>query len=351
MRFLLFALLPVLTGCSTAGYLLDTSIGQIKLFNKARPVNEVLASPYTSPATVHGIEVVNQAKAFAGSDLGMKITKNYETFVQLDAPCLSWAVSASDPIELVEKKWKFPIVGEVPYLGFFTKEGAEKEAARLKEKETPSPDTWVRCVPAFSSLGWFADPLYSSMINGKDHQIVELIVHESLHATVWVGNSVDFNEKLANFVGLEGSVRWMEKQKGEAGVAMVREEVRGEKVFADFMHSAVERYKKTVKDLPAKEKFYRELLADYEAFVKDKQKMLKFTPVPAKFAGWNNAALMAYGNYYSDMSVFEALLKKCEANLGRFVGWIKSEQSKGDSGFKSDPEAYLKKLVGAGDCT
>ncbi len=180
MRYAALFLLPFLSGCSTAGYLLDTSIGQIKLFNKARPVSEVLASPYTPPATIHGIEVVRQAKKFAGADLGMKITKNYETFVQLDAPCLSWAVSASDPLELVEKKWKFLIVGEVPYLGFFTKEGAEKEAARLKAASTPSPDTWVRCVPAFSSLGWFADPLYSSMINGKDHQIVELIVHESL---------------------------------------------------------------------------------------------------------------------------------------------------------------------------
>jgi predicted aminopeptidase len=205
-------------------------------------------------------------------------------------------------------------------------------------------------VPAFSSLGWFADPLYSSMIKGRDHDIVELIVHESLHATVWVGNSVDFNEKLANFVGLEGSVRWMEKEKGAAGVAMVREEVRGEKVFADFMHQSVERYKKTVKSLPEKEKFYRELLADYEAFVKGRQKSLKFTPVPAKFANWNNAALMAYGNYYSDMSVFEALLKKCGDNLGRFVTWVKTEKDKGDASFKEDPEAYLKKLVDTASC-
>jgi len=351
MRFLAgLVLLFVLSSCSTAGYLAETGLGQWKLFNRARPLEEVLASPPTSPSTVHGIRIVRQAKAFAGQELGMKVTKNYETFVALDAPCVSWAVSASDPIELKEKKWKFPIVGEVPYLGFFTKEAAEKEAARLREKEAPVPDTWVRCVPAFSSLGWFADPLYSSMITGKDHQIVELIVHESLHATIWVGDSVDFNEKLANFVGLEGSLRWMEKEKGAAGVALVREEVRGEKVFADFMQASIDRYKATVKTTEMKEAFYRDLLSTYDAFVKDRQRSSKFTPVPAKFTNWNNAALLAYGNYYSDMSVFEKLLAKCDANLGRFVGWIKSLQEKGEPAFRADPEAYLSSVAGEGIC-
>ncbi len=175
-------------------------------------------------------------------------------------------------------------------------------------------------------------------------------MHESLHATVWVGDSVDFNEKLANFVGLEGSVRWMEKEKGANGVALVREEVRGEKVFADFMQASIDRYKANVKNLEAKEKFYKELLSTYEAFVRERAKTLKFTAVPAKFTGWNNASLLAYGNYYSDMSVFEALLKKCGADLGRFVGWIKAEQEKGERGFKEDPEASLKKLAEAGVC-
>ena len=95
--------------------------------------------------------MVRKAKTFAVQDLGLKATHNYESFVQLDAPCVSWAVSASHPLELKEKTWSFPIVGEVPYLGFFTKEAAEKKAQSLEEGESPRPDTWVRCVPAFSS--------------------------------------------------------------------------------------------------------------------------------------------------------------------------------------------------------
>ena len=346
MRWLF--LCSLLSGCSSAGYLVETGIGQWKLFNRARPVEEVLKSPYTPEASRRGIEVVKKAKSFAVSELGLHATRNYETFVQLDAPCVSWAVSASHPLKLEEKKWKFPIVGEVPYIGYFAKEKAEAKAKEIEKEE--ALDTWVRCVPAFSSLGWFSDPLYSSMINGKDHHIAELVVHESLHATVWVSGGVDFNEKLANFVGLEGSVRFAEKAGGAAGAEAVRDEVRGEKVFADFMKSAVERYKASVKSIEDKSSFYRGLGASYAAFVESRRKGgEKFTPIPAKLEGWNNAALLAYSNYYSDYSVLERMLKACGGDLGRFVAWIEGEQKKGAAEFKKAPEVYLSGIAG-GPC-
>jgi predicted aminopeptidase len=345
MRTLILIGALLLQGCSTASYLVETGVGQWKLFNRARPVTEVLASPNTPEKTRHGIEMVKKAKAFAVTDLGLHATKNYETFVQLDGPCVSWAVSASQPIALEEKKWKFPIVGEIPYLGFFTKAAADQEARRLEATETPKPDTWVRCVPAFSSLGWFSDPLYSSMLSGKDHHIVELVVHESLHATVWVSGSVDFNEKLANFVGLEGSVRYMEKEHGPAGAEQVRSEVKGEKVFADFMKDAVSRYKSSVKTLQDKQTFYGELSSRYSALVGERRKQDPKLSAPAvKLDDWNNAALLAYANYYSDYATLEKMLQACGNNLGRFVSWIETIQKQGDKDFKTTPEIYLSKL-------
>lgn len=341
----LLVLFFLLQGCSSAGYLVETGLGQWRLFNRARPVNEVLASPYTPEGVRHGIQLVGKAKAFAVSELGLRATKNYETYVQLDGPCVSWAVSAAHPLRLEERKWRFPIVGEIPYIGFFTKERAEAEARKIREGENPSPDTWVRCVPAFSSLGWFPDPLYSSMLNGKDHHVVDLVVHESLHATVWVKGSVDFNEKLANFVGLEGSLRYARKSNGEGGVAAIRAEVQGQKVFADFMKETVDRYRTSVKSTEDKQAFYRELAARYDAFVKARQKFgMAFTPLPAKLDNWNNAALLAYANYYSDYSVLERMLGACGGDLGRFVAWIARVQERGDAAFRAGPEAYLASL-------
>jgi predicted aminopeptidase len=346
---LLVALLSFfLVSCSGASYLVENGMGQWRLFNRARPVADVLQSPHINDSIKADIRVVAKAKDFAVREFGLKATKNYEQYVQLEEPCVIWAVAAAHPLELTEKKWKFPIVGEVPYLGFFKKESAEAEAARLK-KENPTPDTWVRCVPAFSSLGWFPDPLYSSMIKGRERDIAELVIHESLHATVWVKSSVDFNEKLASFVGLEGSLRYAEKTGGKAALAQAKKEVAGEKLFGEFMKAAEQEYRERVKDSAAKEIFYRDIGARYEQFLA-KRKADSFVKLKANFNGWNNAAFLAYLNYYSDYSVFEAMLKKCGDDLGRFVRWIVLEEEKATGRFESAPEEHLAEIVKVSSC-
>ena len=238
---LLVLLIPLfLSACSSTAYLVDAGVGQWKLFNRERPVQEVLASPYTPKATKDAILTVMNAKKFAVEGLGLKATKNYSSYVQLDAEFVSWAVSASDALKLEEKKWKFPIVGEIPYLGFFQKEKAEKFANKMAEAN-PKPDIWIRGVPAFSSLGWFSDPLYSSMIIGGERDIADVVIHESLHATIWVGDSVDFNEKLANFVGLEGSLRYLQQNHPEE-VNKAKKLVAGAKYDDQYLGKAVRWY-------------------------------------------------------------------------------------------------------------
>lgn len=332
-------------------YVVENGVGQWRLFNRARPVEEVLKSPRTSETTRAAIRVVGKAKHFAVKELGLSATKNYETFVQLDSPCVVWAVSAAHPLALEEKKWKFPFVGEVPYLGFFQKGSADEEAARIRAEEQPTPDTWVRCVPAFSSLGWFSDPLYSSMLKGTERDIAELVIHESLHATVWVGNSVDFNEKLANYVGLEGSLRYISREKGDDAWKEAKLIVAGEKLFGDFMNEMVSFYKSSVRDEAAKKEFYGSLPRRYETFLDKKRKEgFLFKSMEAKMANWNNAALLTYANYYSDFSVFEAMLAKCGGDLPRFVRWISEEQKKTER-FRSAPEEHLAELVKSSSCT
>lgn len=349
MRILVIPILLFLSSCSGLSYLAENGVGQWRMFNRARPVEEILASPHTSEATRKAILTVREAKSFA-LHLGLKATSSYESFVPLDGPCVVWAVSAAHPLELTEKMWKFPVVGEVPYLGFFKKDSAEKEAARLRREENPSPDTWVRCVPAFSSLGWFSDPLYSSMLKGKDRDIAELVIHESLHATVWVGDSVDFNEKLANFVGLEGSLRYAERHGGAEALAVAKREVAGEKLFGDFLFAEVAAFRAGVKTLEQKEAFYSGLSQRYQTFLAGKKGQLDFTPLEAKLAGWNNAALLAFVNYYSDFSVFEKMLQACGGDLRRFVAWIVAEKEKGTGRFGSAPEEHLAEIVKESSC-
>lgn len=348
-RFSLWLILLSLSGCSGVSYIAENGLGQWRMFNRARPLAEVLASPRTTDPVRKAILLVKEAKEFAVRDLGLRATKNYETYVQLDAPCVVWAVSAADPLELKEKKWRFPIVGEIPYLGYFKKASAEAQAKRFAD-ESPVPDTWVRCVPAFSSLGWFSDPLYSSMLYKNSRDTVEVVIHESLHATVWVGDNVDFNEKLANFVGLEGSLEFVKKNQGEAALADAKKEVAGEKVFADFMKATVARYKAEVRNLEQKKVFYGGLTQAYADFVKATSRQRSFSPLPVKLAGWNNAALMAYGNYYSDYSLFDKMLSQCGGSVQRFVAWIAAEHEKDKKAFKTAPEEQMRKLADGAGC-
>lgn len=338
-----------LSSCSGASYMVETGVGQWKLFNRSRPVDEVMESPQTSDETRHAIDLVKKTKFFAVKELGLKATNNYTSFVDVGGPCVSWAVSASHPLLLEEKKWKFPIVGEVPYLGFFKKESAEKEAKRLATNEDPHPDVWVRCVPAFSSLGWFSDPLYSSMLKGKDRDVIDTVIHESLHATVWVGDSVDFNEKLANFVGLEGSLRYIEKAFGSEALKQAKKEVMGEKLFGDFLNDTVAAYKAEVKTMEQKNDFYAHLPQRYKNYLaKKKASGLDFQAMEARLEGWNNAALLTYSNYYADFSVMEAALKKCSGDLARFVRWLVQEKQTGR--LDGAPEEHLSGIVKDSSC-
>ncbi len=346
MKYLCFFLF--LQSCSGLSYLAENGVEQWKLFNRSRPVEEILKSPNTTDETRKAIYLVREAKAFA-VELGLKATANYENFVKLDGPCLLWAVSAADPLELKEKTWHFPVVGEVPYLGFFRKQSAEDEAKRIQTLHQPAADVWVRCVPAYSSLGWFADPLYSSMLKGKERDVVDLVIHESLHATVWVDSSVDFNEKLANFVGLEGSLRFLKMKRGAEAYEQGKREVAGEKAFGDFLFREKKSYETGVRSLEAKARFYEGLTNRYQTYVSGFSKS-SLEPMPVKFEQWNNAALMTYANYYSDFSVFESMLKACGDSLRRFVNWISVEQEKGEGRFLSAPEEHLADVVKGSSC-
>src|SRR5690606_3806447 len=123
---------------------------------------------------------------------------NYSEVAWLDRRYVSWTVSASDPWRLQPYEWSFPIVGRVPYLGFFKEEEAREKEQELIQKGL---DTYLRGVSAYSTLGWFEDPLLSSMLNYEDHVLAETLIHELVHTTIWIKNSTDFNERLASYLG------------------------------------------------------------------------------------------------------------------------------------------------------
>ena len=155
--------------------------------------------------------LVTDIRLFAMEELGLKASKNYTRYVELDRDYLAAVVSACAADSFSRYEWTFPIVGTVPYKGFFNPKDAQKEALKLK---AGGLDVWIRPVDAFSTLGWFKDPLYSYMKNYSVYQLADLLIHELFHATAFIKGRVEFNEQLAEFVGTCGARLYIENRYG-----------------------------------------------------------------------------------------------------------------------------------------
>jgi len=193
-----------LNGCG-AGYVLRAGYEEARLLWRRQPIATVLAAPDLDPATRAKLELVEQTRAFAAAQLGLRVGGSYTSLATVDAGQIVHVVSAAPRDRLAPLTWWFPIVGEVPYRGYFDRADAEAFAARL---EREGNDTLVRPAVAFSTLGWFDDPLLSTMLRDDASRLVETVIHELTHATRYVPNHAAFNESLAMFVGLRGAERF-----------------------------------------------------------------------------------------------------------------------------------------------
>jgi len=208
---LLWTLCSLLSGCEWP-YLLRQGSEQVALLVRRRPVAEVLGDPGLSIRRREQIERVAAVKRFARERLGLADPGSYEHLCHLERDALSWVVSACPDDSLEPHTWWFPLVGHVPYKGFFDPGEAREEAHRLEQLGLVP---LVRPVEAFSLLGWMPDPLYSPMLDGPAERLVEVILHELTHATVFVPGRSDFNEALASFVGRQGArAFWMASMTG-----------------------------------------------------------------------------------------------------------------------------------------
>ncbi|MDH5654581.1 MAG: aminopeptidase, partial [Spirochaetia bacterium] len=211
--FLLFAgvmmiLLP-LNGC--VRYLIKAGYGQMKILSARQPISEVIQSPDTDEATRKKLRHVLKIQKYAEDSMGLDISNSYKKYARIDRDAAAYNVTASEELAFIPKTWYFPIVGRVPYLGFFSREEAENFK---KELEKEGWDANVSEVSAYSTLGWFEDPLLSSQLSYPDWYLTRLILHEATHSTVWFQDDVNFNESLATFVEIEGALQYYSATEG-----------------------------------------------------------------------------------------------------------------------------------------
>jgi len=324
-RLLAAALLPFVSGCANVGYYWQSVSGQLDIWRRERPVEEVMGDAATSEALRQKLAAVTRIREFASRELGLPDNRSYRSYANLERPFAVWNVFAAPEFSVQPVQSCFLFAGCVLYRGYFAKDGAERFAAGLAEQ---GYDVYVGGVPAYSTLGWFADPVFSTFIHYPEAEIARLLFHELAHQVVYVKDDTVFNESFAVVVEQEGVRRWLAR----AGDTEGREAFeRNRRIRAEFSR-LIEKHRERLDALyrtpqaPAamrdrKRAILGELEAEYRALKTGWGGFAGYDPWFAREP--NNAQLATVAIYTQRVPAFEALLQREDGDLARFYGVVR----------------------------
>ncbi len=326
-------------------YVVKAGIAEAKILRARRPIHEVVSDSTVDADTRAKLAWVVEARRFAAEELGIDVGQSYTMYTQLDRDTLAMVVTAAYKDRLVPKTWWFPIVGHVPYKGHFSLQNALDEEADLAAEGF---DTWVRPTAAFSTLGWFNDPILSTALQTDEVEVVTTVLHELSHQHLWVPGEGAFNESFANFVGRVAAMRFFCTREGGGpdSVKCRRAEARWRDFqrFSDFLDPFVAELRALYADPDlsfeqkveqreavfsgALQRFDDEVAPELEAFT---------------FAGFrntplNNATLLSRVRYYNRLRDFDAFLAGHGGDLNAALDDLKARAGSVDDPFTLLPE-------------
>ncbi len=226
-----------LTACSPA-YVVRAGYEEARMLWGRQPIERLLADANLPSPTRSKLELVVDVRSFAAETLQLRAGDSYTSISEVNDEQVVHVVSAAPRFELRAHTWWFPIVGRIPYKGFFSKEDAVAEARTL---EGQGLDTYVRPALAFSTLGWFADPLPSTLLRYEPEDLAEAIIHELLHNTTYLAGRAEFDESFATFVGYRGAMQYFAARDNTQAGERLAAEWRDDITFSDFLAGFMQR--------------------------------------------------------------------------------------------------------------
>jgi predicted aminopeptidase len=313
----LFLCVLWLSGCATVGWYGQAAVGQLEMLCKREPIDRVLADPETPDALRERLETALEAREFAISELHLPDSRSYTYYADLERDAAVWNVVATPRFSMQAKTWCYPLVGCVAYRGYFRETAADRQARRLSERGL---DTAVVPAVAYSTLGWFADPVLNTMLRHDEAWLAGLIFHELAHEALYVRDDTAFNEAYARLVEREGVRRWLGMRGEDDRLARWEDEQARQQAFIDLLLAArdelVELYRSQRPEAEmaaGKRDAFRRLRERIEAFAREHD--------TDRYRGWlegdlNNAHLASVATYEAGVAAFARLLEeRCEGDL------------------------------------
>lgn len=323
VRLFVRALLPfclLLGGCASLGYYGQMVGGHLDVMRRQVPLSRAIADPESRPATRERLQRIEAIRGFAVAELKLPAGNSYRSYADLERPYALWNVFAAPEFELKPLQSCFPLVGCLSYRGYYREQDARAHADELRQR---GYDVHVGGVAAYSTLGWFDDPVLNTMLRWSDTRLAGVIFHELAHQKLFVPDDTSFNESFATIVQEEGLRRWLDRLGDEALRRATVAEAQRREDFVRLLQSARRRLQQLYasrqqpeKMRAAKARIFEEMRGEY-AQIK---------------AGWgghneydawfeseiNNAKLLAVATYHEWVPAFRALLEDSGHDLDRF---------------------------------
>jgi len=305
--------------------------GQLHILFNTRPVSEVLRDPALPDSLKQRLRLIGEIKQFAVDSLGLDSSGSYTEFFDQKGKPILWVITASEKYKLVPKEWRFPIIGTFAYKGFFDSTRAQSEEQSLIAEGN---DTQINEVSAWSTLGFFKDPILSSMLYRSEGSLANLIIHEMTHGTLFVKDNLELNENLANFIGDYGAARFLTAKYGKNSPQLEKYEFR--KRYNDAISQHIVRGAKQLDSL------YKSINPKLSASEKDTLKTRAIRQIVmnsdtllgglvGKKYAWrgkklpNNAFFIGYLTYHSKQNQFkEDFENKFKGDFRRYLSYLKT---------------------------
>ena len=322
----------VLSGCSAMEFYWQGFAGQVDIMARAKPIAEVIETT-PDPALKSRLARAQAIRAFASRELALPDNRSYTTYADLDRPYVVWNVFAAPELSLTPRQWCFPVAGCVAYRGYFSEEDARVEATRLA---AAGDDVHMSGVPAYSTLGYFDDPVLSTFARYREVELARLIFHELAHQVVYVKDDTSFNESFATAIEEEGVRRWLAAEAGRRDPAdaaeLAADMARGQRNRVDFraMIASARDQLTALYAGPGSESEKRAGKAAVFAGIRAENARRKSagdgtTAFDRWYAaGANNAGIVAAGLYADRVPQFRALLDEEKGDLPRFYERVKA---------------------------